>query len=79
MHKRENPLREWRGSRSVYVAASELGMTERSYWLLESDPRRSKIKSNRILKIQHVTGIPMEVLVDYLTQTNTLTKESVTC
>jgi len=50
-------------------------MTQRSYLILESQPRKSKIRSNRIIKISKITGIPLPVLVDWLTQTNTLTKE----
>lgn len=54
-------------------------MRERSYLVLEDTPRKSEIKSNRIIKISQITGIPLESLIDYLTDTNTLTKESVTC
>lgn len=75
MSQHRNPLRDWRGQRSTWAAASDLHMTERSYRLLENDPRRSKIKSNTIIKVARITGIPLTELVDYLTQTNTLTKE----
>ena len=67
MSKRANPLEEWRGSRSPATAAFLLGMTQRSYLTLEAHPERSKIKSNRIIKIAEITGIPLETLVDYLT------------
>jgi hypothetical protein len=50
-------------------------MTQRSYLTLENNPRKSKIKSNTIIKVARITGIPLPVLVDWLTQTNTLTKE----
>lgn len=76
---RANLLREWRGSYSTAEAAAQLHMRERSYLILENTPRKSEIKSNRIIKISQITGIPLESLIDYLTQTNTLTKESVTC
>ena len=75
MSKRINPLEEWRASRSPCEVAFLLGMTQRSYLILESQPRKSKIRSNRIIKISQITGIPLPVLVDWLTQTNTLTKE----
>jgi len=70
MSKRANPLEEWRGSRSPATVAFLLGMTQRSYLTLESQPRKSKIRSNRIIKISQITGIPLPVLVDWLTQTN---------
>lgn len=70
-----NPLRDWRGSRSPCTVAFLLGMTQRSYLTLENNPRKSKIKSNTIIKVARITGIPLPVLVDWLTQTNTLTKE----
>ena len=70
MSKRINPLEEWRGSRSPATVAFLLGMTQRSYLLLESQPRKSKIRSNRIIKISQITGIPLESLIDYLTETN---------
>lgn len=76
---RANPLRDWRASRSPCTVAFLLGMTQRSYLLLESQPRKSKIRSNRIIKISQITGIDLAVLVDYLTETHTMTKESVTC
>lgn len=75
MQKRMNPLEEWRGSRSPATVAFLLGMTQRSYLVLESHPRKSRIRSNKIIKISKITGIPLPVLVDWLTQTNTLTKE----
>lgn len=62
-----NPLKEWRGQRSTFEAATRLGMTERAYALLESKPWEATIKSNRILKIAEITGIPLEMLVDYIT------------
>lgn len=61
------------------MAASQLHLTEKSYLVLENTPRKSRIKSNKIIKIAQVTGIPLESLVDYLTETHTMTKESVTC
>lgn len=70
MQKRMNPLEEWRGSRSPCMAASQLHLTEKSYLVLENTPRKSRIKSNKIIKIAQVTGIPLESLVDYLTETN---------
>ena len=76
MSQRINPLKDWRGSRSPCTVAFLLGMTQRSYLTLENNPRKSKIKSNTILKVARITGIPLTELVDYLTQTNTLrTKE----
>ena len=79
MSKRINPLEEWRASRSPATVAFLLGMTQRSYLILESQPRKSKIRINRIIKISKITGIPLESLIDYLTETHTMTKESVTC
>ena len=76
MSKRTNPLEEWRASRSPATVAFQLGMTQRSYLTLESQPRKSRIKSNKIIKISLTTGIPLDTLVDYLTSTNTLTKEA---
>jgi len=63
-----NPIANWRGSRSPCMAASMLGMKQRSYLTLESHPEQSKIKSNRIIKISQITGIQLATLVDYLTQ-----------
>ena len=62
-----NPLRDWRGSRSPCTVAFQLGLSQRAYLTLEAHPERSKIKSNRIIKIAEITGIPLETLVDYLT------------
>lgn len=70
MSKRINPLEEWRGVRSPATVAFLLGMTQRSYLTLESAPRKSKIRSNRIIKISQITGIDLAVLIDYLTETN---------
>jgi hypothetical protein len=44
--------------------------------LLEEAPRKSKVKSDKIIRIAHVTHIPLDVLVDYLTETNRI-KEAV--
>ena len=79
MSKRTNPLEEWRASRSPATVAFLLGMTQRSYLILESQPRKSRIRSNKIIKISQITGIPLESLIDYLTETHTIKKESVTC
>lgn len=70
MSKRINPLEEWRGSRSTAEAASRLHMPEKSYLVLENTPRKSRIKSNKIIMISLTTGIPLESLIDYLTETN---------
>lgn len=66
-----NPIANWRGSRSPCMAAYTLGMTQRSYLTLEAHPEKSKIKSNRIIKVSQITGIPLPVLVDWLTETTT--------
>lgn len=76
MSKRINPIETWRGSRSTAEAASRLHMPEKSYLVLENTPRKSRIKSNKIIRISLTTGIPLDTLVDYLTSTNTLTKEA---
>lgn len=79
MSKRINPIETWRGSHSTAEAASRLHMPEKSYLVLENTPRKSRIKSNKIIRISLTTGIPLESLIDYLTETHTMTKESVTC
>lgn len=70
MKTRANPLRDWRGSHSTAEAASRLHMPEKSYLVLEDTPRKSRIKSNKIIRISLTTGIDLAVLVDYLTETN---------
>jgi hypothetical protein len=45
-------------------------MPEKSYLVLENTPRKSRIKSNKIIMISLTTGIPLESLIDYLTETN---------
>lgn len=55
-------------------AASDLHVSERTYRLLETEPRKSTIKSDTIIRISRVTGISLEELVDYLTETNTIVK-----
>lgn len=77
--EKHNPLKSWRGTRSRAEAASRLHMPEKSYIILEEEPRKSRIKSNKIIRISLITGIPLDTLVDYLTETHTMTKESVTC
>lgn len=69
MSKRANPLEEWRGSRSLFEAATQLHMSERSYLVLEEHPEKSRIKSNRIIKVAQITQIPLATLVDWLTET----------
>lgn len=73
----ENPLEKWRGSRSLYTAGALLGMAWTDYATLEGCPERSNINSDQIIKISQVTNIPLEVLVDYLTETKT--KEATKC
>lgn len=75
MEKRYNPLREWRGIHDPYSAGLLLGLCREEYLTLELHPARwINIKSDTIIRISKVTHIPLEVLVDYLTQ-----KESVQC
>lgn len=69
-----NLLRTWRGQRNMAQAASDLHVSERTYRLLETEPRKSTIKSDTIIRISRVTGISLEELVDYLTETNTIVK-----
>ena len=69
MAELKNPLREWRGSNSPGWAATWLGLTREEYLALETNPEKSNLKSDRIIQISQDTNIPLEVLVDYLTET----------
>lgn len=51
-------LREWRGDRTLVVAAKLLEMPFQNLWEYENEKKRPELR--RALRIQRVTGIPME-------------------
>jgi len=52
-------------------AARELGLLPETYRTLEYLPSKLSITTDTILHIASITHIPLEVLVDYLTETTT--------
>lgn len=61
-----NLLEKWRGSRSPCTAASLLNLSQQAYLELEAHPDRMCLTTDIIFKIQEVTKIPLEALIDYL-------------
>jgi len=64
-----NPLREWRGVSTIDTAAFVLELSQSAYIALESHPEKSSINSDQIIRASQLTGIPLPVLVDWLTET----------
>jgi len=71
MEKQYNPLKSWRGKRDFVTAASLLHLLPFEYWKLESYPWASQLNSDQIILISQTLGIPLEALIDYLTETRT--------